>query len=117
MLQWLHQLLYTINMGRQADLRKDTDYETRFPCAGGIGILREEVWVNEKGEVVRYNLAFLLPHVSRVDKGRVLGFDNAHGTHERHVRGDVPPVQFRGYLATAKRFYREAEAIRRGYEG
>ncbi len=103
-------------MGGKAALRKDTDYETRFRCAGGIGILREEVWVNGKGKVVRYNLAFLLPHLSRVDKGRVLGFDNAHGIHERHSTGDVRPVQFRGYLATAKRFYREAEAIRRSYE-
>ncbi len=103
-------------MSGKAALRKDTDYETRFRCAGGIGILREEVWVNGKGEVVRYNLAFLLPHLSRVDKGRVLGFDNAHGIHERHSNGDVRSVQFRGYLATAKRFYREAEAIRRSYE-
>jgi hypothetical protein len=104
-------------MGKQqADLRKDTDYETRFRCAGGIGILREEVWVDGKGEVVRYNLAFLLPHLFQVDNGRVLGFDNAHGPHERHSRGKVRPVQFRGYLATAKRFYREAEAIRRSYE-
>jgi hypothetical protein len=103
-------------MGRRGNLRKETDYETRFRCAGGIGILREEVWVNEKDEVVQYNLAFLLPHLSRVDKGRVLGFDNAHGTHERHYMGEVRSIQFRGYLATAKRFYREAEAIRRSYE-
>ena len=103
-------------MGRRLDLRKETDYETRFQCAGGIGILREEVWVNGKGAVVRYNLAFLLPHLSMADKGRVLGFDNAHGTHERHSMGEVYPFQFRGYLATAKRFYREAEAIRRSYE-
>ena len=104
-------------MGRRADLRKDTDYETRFRCAGGIGILREEVWVDGKGNVVRYNLALLLPHLSKVDNGRVLGFDNAHGIHERHFEGTACPVRFRGYLATAKRFYREAEAIRRSYEG
>jgi hypothetical protein len=102
--------------GKTADLRKETDYETRFRCAGGIGILREEVWVNGKDEVVQYNLAFLLPHLSRADKGRVLGFDNAHGTHERHYMGEARTVPFRGYLATAKRFYREAEAIRRSYE-
>lgn len=103
-------------MDKPGRLRKDTDYETRFRCAGGIGILREEVWVNEKGEVVRYNLAFLLPHLFRADKGRILGFDNAHGIHERHCMGEVKSVQFRGYLATAKRFYREAEALRRSYE-
>jgi hypothetical protein len=87
-----------------------------FGAPGGSAFLREEVWVNVEGEVVRYNLAFLLPHITRVDKGRILGFDNAHGVHERHSNGDVRPVQFRGYLATAKRFYREVEAIRRSYE-
>ncbi|HEV2619777.1 MAG TPA: hypothetical protein VGU23_07550 [Acidobacteriaceae bacterium] len=104
-------------MGREAGLRKETDYETRFRCAGGIGILREEVWTDGKGNVVRYNLALLLPHVSKVDNGRVLGFDNAHGIHERHFEGEVRTVPFKGYLATARRFYREAEAIRRSYEG
>ena len=69
-------------MGRKLRLRKDTDAENEFWCGGGVGIVREEVWVNEKDEVVQYNLAFLLPHLSRVDKGRVLGFDNAHGTHD-----------------------------------
>jgi hypothetical protein len=103
-------------MRRPANLRKDTDYETRFRCAGGIGVLREEVWVNGRGEVVRYNLALLLPHLSKVDNGRVLGFDNAHGIHERHSYGEVQPAPFKGYLTTARRFYREAEAIRRSYE-
>jgi len=114
MLRYTHHLEYY--MGSRGDLRKVTDHETRFRCAGGIGILREEVWVNGKNEVVRCNLAFLLPHLSGVDKGRVLGFDNAHGAHERHCMGKVRPVSFRGYQATAKRFYQEAEAIRRSYE-
>jgi uncharacterized protein (UPF0128 family) len=30
--------------------------------------------------------------------------------------GEVTPVPYRGYPATARRFYREAEAIRRSYE-
>lgn len=95
---------------------KETDYKTHSRCSGGIGILPEEVWVNGKGAVVRYDLAFLSPLLSMADKGRVLGFDNAHGTHECHSMGEVHPSQFRGYLATAKRFYREAEAIKRNYE-
>ena len=106
-------------MGRQTDLRKVTDYETRFQCAGGFGILREEVWVNEREEVVRYNLAFLLPHRFRRDHGRVLGFDNAHGVHERHWMGEVETVEtahFKGYAAIARRFFRDAEEIRRSYE-
>lgn len=103
-------------MGRRVRLRKLTDYETAFQCAGGAGILREEVWVDEEGRAIRYNLAFLLPHLSRVDKGRVLGFDNAHGIHERHFMGKAEPVEFKSYAATASRFYREVETIRRSYE-
>jgi hypothetical protein len=59
-------------MGRKVRLRKDTDDETVFWCAGGVRILREEVWVNEKEEVVRYNLAFLLPHIFAADNGAFL---------------------------------------------
>jgi len=81
-----------------------------------IGILREEVWVDENGAVVRYNLAFLLPHLSGVDNGRILGFDNAHDAHERHFMGSVSAVGFTSYSAIANRFYREVEGVRRSYE-
>jgi hypothetical protein len=111
-----HHLRYTIAMTKRSELRKITDYETYFRCAGGHGIIREEVWVNRDNEVVRYNLAFLLPHLSRVDNGRVLGFDNAHGVHERHDMGKISIVPFKSYRDTSKRFFTEAEAIRRVYE-
>jgi hypothetical protein len=102
--------------GQDTSLSKVTDYETEFWCAGGIGILREEVWVNEHCEAVKYNLAFLLPHLSSIDNGRILGFDNAHGVHERHFMGSVNAVEFEDYFATADRFYREVEALRRSYK-
>lgn len=103
-------------MQRKENSRKETDYVTRFRCAGGIGILREEVWVNARGEVVRYNLAFLLPHLLKKDNGRVLGYDNAHGVHERHDQGVVQKARFKDYPSTAARFYREVANIRRRYE-
>jgi hypothetical protein len=87
-------------MGRRSRLRKITDHEAVFSCAGEVGILREEVWVDAGEKVVRYNLAFILPHSSRVDNGRVLGYDNAHGVHERHFMGQVKQVEFEGYLKT-----------------
>ncbi|MGA2570409.1 MAG: hypothetical protein ABSF23_07805 [Terracidiphilus sp.] len=104
-------------MGNKNRLCKDTDYETGFWCAGGAGILREEIWVDEHGDIARYNLAFLLPHLFYPDNGRVLGFDNAHGVHERHFMGTVQEVEFENFKSTANRFYREVEAIRRSYEG
>jgi hypothetical protein len=71
--------------------------------------------VDDENLVVHYNLAFLLPHRLAADNGRVLGFDNAHGVHERHYMGEVSPVSFTHYAATAKRFYREVRALRRSY--
>lgn len=101
---------------KKSAMYKKTDYVTRFRCAGGVDILREEVWVNGKNEVVKYNLASLLPHVFAKDNGRVLGYDNAHGIHERHYQGNVREVPFKGYVSTADRFYKEVANIRRSYE-
>jgi hypothetical protein len=100
-------------MSKGSQLHKDTDYETAFGCGGGIGILREEVWIDEKNDVIRYNLALIVPHLSSVDNGRILGYDNAHGVHERHYMGDVQPVEFESCDTTSNRFYVEAESIRR----
>ena len=97
-------------------LTKDTDYETSFWCGNGFGILREEVWVDEKENVVRYNLAFILPHLTRKDNGRVLGYDNAHGLHERHYMGVTEVVTFKNYDETMNRFRHEVAVIRRRYE-
>jgi hypothetical protein len=47
----------------------------------------------------------------------VLGYDNAHGVHERHFMGKVERTEFTHYSKTSDRFYQEAEAIRRQYEG
>ncbi len=103
-------------MGRRDHLRKDTDYETSFRCAVGFGILREEVWVDAQDSVVFYNLAFLMPHLTGADNGRILGYDNAHGVHERHFMGEAREVEFDGFDETANRFYREVEALRRSHE-
>jgi hypothetical protein len=103
-------------MGRRPRTRKDLDDESIFLCAGSSGILREEVWVDDDGNVVRYNLALILPHLFSKDNGRVLGYDNAHGFHERHFMGEVQVASFNTYRATARRFYREAEALRKRYE-
>ncbi len=103
-------------MSARKRLIKEDDYETSFRCAGGTGILREEVWVNEEGEVVRYNLAFLVPHLFHRDNGRILGFDNAHGVHERHYLGKVMPIEYDGYRAITQRFYSEVREWRKQYE-
>jgi hypothetical protein len=100
-------------VARRPQLTKVTDYTTRFRCGNGIATLREEVWVDSSGTVAQYNLALIASHLSGVDNGRILGYDNAHGTHERHFMGRVQSVDFAGYATTAKRFFREAEAWRK----
>ena len=79
------------------------------PTSGG-GLLSYEVWgYVEKGKTVvtRYNLAYINQAIFQGDNGRVLGFDNAHGSHHRHVMGEIEAVGFVSYAATLERFQRE----------
>ena len=63
----------------------------------GNGVLRREVWVDELGRVIRYNLAYINYTVFQGDNGRVVGYDNAHGFHHRHFMGVVKPVEFKSF--------------------
>ena len=94
---------------------KTVNLTARFRCAGGTGIIREEVWSDTAGAVVRYNLAFILPHVQYADHGRVLGYDNHHGYPERHYRGAVVGVPYLSYRETRTKFIAEVETMRRDY--
>ena len=69
--------------------------------------LKEEVWQNEKGETVKYSLAYINPSICKADNGRVLGYDNSHDYHHRHVRGTVEQVEFDDYESLSARFHAE----------
>jgi uncharacterized protein DUF6516 len=69
--------------------------------------LKEEVWQDENGEVLKYSLAYINPLVCGVDNGRVLGYDNSHGYHHRHFMGRVEAVTFESYAALSARFLAE----------
>ena len=76
----------------------------------GGGLLSYEVWgYQERGKtiVTRYNLAYINHAIHRGDNGRVLGFDNAHGYHHRHLMGKVEEVEFNSFEATQERFQQE----------
>ncbi len=76
----------------------------------GGGILSYEVWgyAAKGGTVVtRYNLAYINHALFKGDRGRVLGFDNAHDYHHRHFMGRVEAVEFESYEATLERFQSE----------
>ncbi len=78
------------------------------PRSGAL--IKEEIW-REDGEVVAYNLAYINQRICRVDHGRVLGFDNRHGSHHRHFMGKTEPIAFKSYSAILKRFIRELHEL------
>ena len=79
----------------------------------GNGVLRREVWVDELGRVVRYNLAYINRTVFQGDNGRVVGYDNAHGFHHRHFMGVVEPIEFKSFEDIEERFQADWIAFRR----
>jgi len=72
----------------------------------GDGQLRREVWT-ENGKIVRYNLAYINHAVYPGDNGRVVGYDNNHGVHHRHLMGNVEPVAFSSVEELEERFYQD----------
>ena len=74
--------------------RKAVDERFYLSSAKGGGILRREIWVDRRGRVVRYNLAYVNHLIYAGDNGRVLGYDSAHGRHHRHYRGKITTVRF-----------------------
>jgi hypothetical protein len=76
-------------------------------------LIREEVWKDADGNVVRFNLAFINYHLFAGDNGRVLGYDSAHGQPHRHFAGTVESIEPAPYRAIYRRFMSEAGQLRR----
>jgi hypothetical protein len=100
-------------MASKRKLFKAVDAATKVRCSAGSGVIREEVWEDESGRIVRYNLAFINHFLTVADHGRVLGYDNSHGYHHRHFKGVVEAFHFVGYEALLNRFLDEVEGLRR----
>jgi hypothetical protein len=92
---------------------KASDDSWRLSAKHGNGVLRREVWVDERGCVVRYNLAYINREIFQGDNGRVVGYDNAHGFHHRHYMGQVEPVEFASFDAVEKMFEADWTVFRR----
>ena len=98
---------------KKADPVKTEDVEYHLRCASGAkAIYREEVWEDEAGKVVKYNLAFIHFGVCQQDHGRVVGYDNTHGHHERHFMGEAQEVEFVSYDITLRKFQDEVRHYR-----
>lgn len=101
-----------MNRARIAKLRKALDETNVVRCRLGTGVVREEVWQNADGEVVRYNLAFINHPLFSKDNGRVLGYDNQHGHHHRHYAGKQESFAFVSYEHLLARFLDEVRRLR-----
>jgi hypothetical protein len=99
------------------EVRKTVDERFYLSGAKGGGMLRREIWVDQRGRVVRYNLAYVNHLIHAGDNGRVLGYDSAHGFHHRHYKGKVAAVGFESFEQIEARFQKEwnrlAKEIRR----
>lgn len=87
------------------------DETTEVRCALGKGIIREEVWLDARGMIVRYNLAFVNHSLCARDRGRVLGYDNGHGHHHRHYAGRQGKFSFTTYEKLINRFLTEVRTL------
>jgi hypothetical protein len=100
-------------MATKRTLWKVVDEVSQVRCASGPGVIREEVWQDAAGEVSRYNLAFINHFMMREDNGRVLGYDNGHGYHHRHLKGVVEPFEYESYRSLRDRFDDEVRLLRK----
>jgi hypothetical protein len=92
---------------------KVTDELAAIRCTAGIGAIREEVWKDADGKVVRYNLAFINFELFSGDNGRVLGYDTAHGSPHRHFAGTVEIIEPAEYDEVYDRFIAEVGKLKR----
>jgi hypothetical protein len=91
---------------------KVSDDSWSLSSKNGNGVLRREVWADEQGKVVRYNLAYINHKIFQADNGRVVGYDNAHGFHHRRLMGVVEPVKFKSSEDIEARFQADWIAFR-----
>lgn len=92
--------------------KKIVDDKFVIAAKRGNGQLRREVWVDAKGTVTRYNLAYINSSIFGEDNGRVVGYDNAHGFHHRHYFGTVTPEDFISFEDTEERFQEDWNALK-----
>ena len=70
-------------------------------------LVRIQVDYSWSGRLSRHSLSLIDTRSTAVDNRRVLGYDNAHGSHHRHHQGIVESMEFESYEEIEKRF--EAE--------
>ena len=82
----------------------------------GKGLIRDEVWQDSRGGVVKYNLAFINHALCARDNDRVVGYDASHGDHHRHFAGAEEKFAFVSYERLLERFLDEVRELRQKKE-
>lgn len=70
-----------------------------------------KLWQDERGNITRYNLAYINHQLYPDDNGRVIGFDNRHGYHHRHFMGKVDSIDFASFEELENRFDQEWSSL------
>lgn len=83
------------------------DERHAFPKRQGNGHLRRQVWVDRKGRIAKYSLAYVNPNLCAEDNDRVLRSDMAHGYHHEHRMGKVRSISFESFAALERLFETE----------
>jgi Family of unknown function (DUF6516) len=92
--------------------KKIIDETHHIASKRGNGQLRREVWIDNKGVVTRYNLAYINHSMTTKDNGRVIGYDNQHGYHHRHHLGEISAVTLTTFEAIEFAFEADWTALR-----
>lgn len=90
---------------------KVIDETVKLPDKQGNGILKYSASADSNGVITRYSLVYINYNVYREDNGRVLGYDNRHGYHHRHLMGKEEKVNFDTFEEIADRFETEWRKI------
>jgi hypothetical protein len=76
------------------------------------GTLRREIWLDQRGRITRYNLAYINHSLYSGDNGRVIGYDNAHSRHHKHYFGMVEAIDFVSFEDIEARFEQDWMALK-----
>ena len=100
-------------MAKQKNINLITALDEVFKISQkkGNGILKFLVNTDKNGNLVKYSLTYVNTNICNVDNGRVLGYDNNHGYHHRHIMGKVENVDFISFENIKDRFEAEWREI------
>jgi uncharacterized protein YfaT (DUF1175 family) len=79
----------------------------KLPDKRGNGTLTNKVTYDTEDNVVSYSMAYINHTICALDNGRVIGYDNKHGQHHRHIMGKYEPVDYISYEDTVIQFDKE----------